>query len=276
MNFYIDPLIVVCCFTALIHFTETISSSMRLTGIRTKQLALSLSFVNASLLISRMSNMLQAPLLGGMVDTAILQNTVNALWSNFRIIIFAAFIGNLIGAILTPFAVSVFTRAIKKFDQIGHVPGLIVYGLRPATLVKVAKGFRLPSRDSFKGLSLKGVPTLFLWLNLLMVSIYAIGVLCSLMAGALIPAYRVTATQLSGIVNGIATILFTLMVDPIAAHITDQSARGKRREGDVRTVVFYIVLGRVVGTLVLSQLLFIPGTTYIRGVTLFVRGVFLR
>ncbi|MFC1637748.1 lipid II flippase family protein, partial [Candidatus Margulisiibacteriota bacterium] len=182
----------------------------------------------------------------------------------------------LAGAIMTPFAVSVFTRAMKRFDEKASLPGLILHGLRPRTFWSILKTFKLPSRNSFRGLSLKGVPTLFLWLNLFMVSIYAIGVLCSLMAGALVPAYRVTATQLSGIVNGIATILFTLMVDPIAAHITDQAARGKRKEGDVRTVVFYIVLGRVVGTLILSQLLFIPGTTYIRGVTLFVRGVFLR
>jgi hypothetical protein len=273
---YINPLIVVCFFTGLIHFTETISSSMRLTGVRTKQLALSLSFVNASLLISRMSNMLQAPLLGGMVDTSILNNTVSVLWGNFRLIIFAAFIGNLIGAILTPFAVTVFTRAVKKFEEIGSVPGLIAYGLRPSSLVKAAQSFKLPTRKSLRGISLKGIPKTFLWLNLFMVSIYAIGVLCSLMAGALIPAYRVTATQLSGIVNGIATVLFALMVDPIAAHITDQATRGQRKESDVRTVVFYIVVGRVVGTLILSQLLFIPGTTYIRYVTILVRGIFLQ
>lgn len=249
---------------------------MRLTGVRTKRLALSLSFVNASLLISRMSNMLQAPLLGGMVDTAILQNTVSMLWGNFRIIIFAAFIGNSIGAILTPFAVAVFTRAINKFEQLGSVPRLILYGFYPPNLIKVFKLFRLPTVNSLKGISLKGIPTLFLWLNLFMVSIYAIGVLCSLMAGALIPTYRVTATQLSGIVNGIATILFTLMVDPIAAHITDQAVHGKRKESDVRTVVFYIILGRVVGTLILSQLFFFPGTHYIKMVTLWVKGAFLQ
>jgi hypothetical protein len=276
MGIEINPLVVVCCFTALIHFTETLSSSMRLTGVRTRQLALSLSFVNASLLISRMSNMLQAPLLGGMVDTAILQDTVTVLWGNFRIIIFAAFIGNLIGAVMTPFAVTVFTKAMRHFDEKSSLPGLILMGLRPGNFIKIIRCFKLPSADSFKGISLKGVPKTFLWLNLIMVSIYAIGVLCSLMAGALIPAYRVTATQLSGIVNGIATILFTLMVDPIAAHITDQASRGKRPENDVRSVVFYIVLGRVVGTLLISQLLFLPGAYYIKGVTLFVRGVFLR
>jgi Alternate to MurJ len=273
---YIDPLIVVCFFTGLIHFTETISSSMRLTGVRTKRLALSLSFVNASLLISRMSNMFQAPLLGGMVDTSILQNNVSLLWGNFRLIIFAAFIGNLIGAVLTPFAVTIFTHAIKKFDDIQSVPGLIVYGFRPKTLAKAIRLFKLPGRHSFEGLSLKGIPKTFLWLNLFMVSIYAIGVLCSLMAGALLPAYRVTATQLSGIVNGMATILFTLMVDPIAAHITDQASRGERPEKDVRTVVYYIVLGRVVGTLILSQILFVPGAYYIKAVTLLVRGIFLQ
>ena len=276
MNLFIDPLIVVCIFTALIHFAETISSSMRLTGVRTKQLALSLSFVNASLLISRMSNMLQAPLLGGMVDTAILMNDVNVLWGNFRVIIFAAFIGNLLGAIMTPFAVVVFTRAMRKFRDVGHVPGLIVYGLKPRVLASIFRDFRLPTMKSFKGLSLKGIPKYFLWLNLIMVSIYAIGVLCSLMAGALIPTYRITATQLSGIVNGIATILFTLTVDPIAAHITDQAVRGERPKNDVRTVVFYIVLVRVVGTLILSQLLFVPGAYYIKAVTMVVRGAFLR
>ncbi|NQT29694.1 MAG: DUF2837 family protein [Candidatus Saganbacteria bacterium] len=271
-----NPLIVVCCFTGVIHFAETIASSMRLTGVRTKQIALSLSFVNASLLISRMSNMLQAPLLGGMVDTAILENTVNVLWGNFRIIIFAAFIGNLVGGILTPFAVAIFTRAIRKFNEINSVPRLIAYAFIPRNLIKVAKSFRLPTLESFKGLSLKGIPKTFLWLNLIMVSIYAIGVLCSLMAGALVPQYRVTATQLSGIVNGIATILFTLMVDPIAAHITDKEARGQIRKGSVRAVVFYIISGRIVGTLILSQLLFYPGTEYIKAVTLWVRAFFLQ
>ena len=269
-------LLIVCIFTGLIHFTETLASSMRLTGVRTKQLALSLSFVNASLLISRMSNMLQAPLLGGMVDAAIYHNDVSSLWINFRLVIFAAFIGNLVGAMMVPFAVSLFTKGIAKFDKIGHVPGLILYALKPSSLVKIARSFRLPTANSFKGISLKGIPTMFLWLNLFMVSIYCIGVLCSLMAGALVPSFRITATQLSGIVNGIATILFTLMVDPIAAHITDQAARVQRKEADVRSVVFYIILGRIVGTLILSQLFFPPGAYYIQSVTIWVRSVFVR
>ncbi|MEK7376554.1 MAG: DUF2837 family protein, partial [Candidatus Margulisiibacteriota bacterium] len=109
-----------------------------------------------------------------------------------------------------------------------------------------------------------------------MVSIYAIGVLSSLYAGAQVPEFRTTASQLSGIVNGIATVLLALMVDPTAAHITDMVIRGKRKENDVRTVVFYIVLGRIMGTLILSQLFFWPASTYIVNATMFVRGLFLR
>jgi len=272
----VNPLYVVCFFTALIHMTETLASSMRLAGVRTGQVATSLSFVNASLLISRMSNMLQAPLLGGMVDIAILRNNPETLIGNFRIIIFAAFIGNLIGAILLPFAVAVFTRAVLRFEKRASVPRLIVSAFYYKNIIAMAKIFKLPSLASFKNLSLSGIPKTFLILNVFMVSIYAIGVLCSLLAGALIPSYRVTATQLSGIVNGIATILFTLMVDPVAAHITDQAAKGKRPVNDVRTVVFYIVLGRIVGTLLLSQLFLLPGAYYIESVTAFVKQVFLR
>ena len=120
-----DPLYVVCIFTAIIHFTETAAATMRLAGVRTRQIATSLTFVNATLLVSRMSNMFQAPLLGGMVDTAILKNTAGMLVSQFRWIIFAAFVGNVIAAILVPFFVFVFTKGIKKFEEVGSLPKVI-------------------------------------------------------------------------------------------------------------------------------------------------------
>ncbi len=269
-----SPLVVVCLFTRIIHFAECTASSLRLAGVRTKSIATSLSFVNATLLITRLSNMLQAPFLGGMVDSAILRGEGSSLASNFRWIIFAAFIGNIIAAVLIPFSVSVFVKAIERFEKVGSVPRLIFSAFKPRNFLAILKRFRLPGKESFLNLSLKGMPQLFLWLNLIMVSIYAIGVLSALYAGAMVPEYRVTATQLSAIVNGIATILLTLMVDPTCAFITDQAVRGRRKETDVRTMVFYIILGRVAGTLILSQLLFLPAAEYIRSVTLLVKGLF--
>jgi hypothetical protein len=267
-------LTLICIFTGLIHFTETIASSMRLAGVRTKNIATSLSFVNATLLISRMSNMLQAPILGGMVDSAILKHDTGMLLHDFRIVIFAAFIGNLVGAIMVPFFVSVFTGAMLEFERVGSLPRVILSAFHPRNMLAISRKFRLPSRKTLKGISIHGMPKTFLVLNILMVSIYAIGVLSSLYAGARVPEFRVTATQLSGIVNGIATILLTLLVDPTCALITDQAIKGKRKEEDVRTMVFYIIAGRVVGTLMISQLIFLPASDYIMNATLFMKHMF--
>lgn len=271
-----NALIFVCILTGIIHFFETLASSMRLAGVRTKQVATSLSFVNTAFLTARMSNMLQAPFLGGMVDIAILQNNPGDLANKFRIIIFCAFIGNLAGAVLIPFFVNLFEEAIYIFERVGSIPKLAVEAVKPKNLRKIASSFRLPDAGSFKNLSLKNIPLTFLVLNFIMVSIYAIGVLCSLYAGSQVPEFRTTASQLSGIVNGMATILLALMVDPTAAFITDQAVRGKRSENDVRKVVFYVILGRILGTLILSQILFWPGSEYIKNATLLVRSAFIR
>lgn len=269
-----NPLIVVCVLTGIIHMAETAASSLRLAGVRTKQIATSLSFVNATLLVTRTSNMLQAPFLGGMVDHAIRTGDVASLIGSFRLVILSAFVGNALGALLTPFFVAVFTKAIFRFERVGSIPKLIVAAFLPRNFMAIVRRFRLPGKESWLNLSLKGMPKSFLWLNLGVVSIYAIGVLSSLFAGALVPEFRITASQLSAIVNGVATILLVTLVDPTCAYITDQAVRGKRRESDVRTMVFYIILGRIVGTLVLSQLIFLPAAEYIKSVTLLVKGFF--
>ncbi|MDD4178828.1 MAG: lipid II flippase Amj family protein [Candidatus Margulisbacteria bacterium] len=260
--------------TAVIHFTETAASSLRLAGVRTKQIATSLSFVNATLLVTRTSNMLQAPFLGGMVDHAIMTGNPASLIDSFRLVIFAAFIGNSLGALMSPFFVAVFTKAILRFEKGGSVPRLIGAAFKPKNMKAIISRFRLPERGSLMNLSLKNMPQGFLWTNLIVVAVYSIGVLSSLYAGALVPEFRITASQLSAIVNGIATILLVTLVDPTCAYITDQAIKGKRSEADVRTMVFYIIIGRVVATLVLSQLLFLPAAEYIKSTTLLVKSMF--
>lgn len=267
------PLLIVCFFTAVIHLTETLALSMRLSGVRTRQVATALSFLTSALLISRMSNMLQAPFLGGMVDTAILLGDPDSLGWQFRQVIFWAFLGGLVGALLVPTFVSLFSKGILLFESVGSIPQLLWQVVRRPNLPEFFACFRLPRLPAFSELSLARIPKLFLLLNVFIGSLYAIGVLVSLYAGAQIPEYRTTASQLSGIVNGIATVLLAVMVDPTGALITDQAVQGKRPERDVRTVVFYLVTGRVLGTLILSQLLFLPCTEYIKTVTLWIRAV---
>ena len=110
-------LLFISFFTFVIHMTESLAYSMRLAGVRSKQIAIAMAFVTSTLLISRLSNMFQAPLLGFMVDSAIIQNSNAALLGleqQFRIIILFAFFGSFMGAFLTPTAVYLFQKAIEK------------------------------------------------------------------------------------------------------------------------------------------------------------------
>lgn len=263
----------VAFFTFMIHLAESLAYCMRYAGLKTKQVAIAMSFVTSTLLVSRLSNMFQAPLLGNMVDSTVALNTAKSLEllaSDFRIIIFAAFLGTLIGTILTPTFINIFKLAINKFLHVGSLPKIVLLLIFPSNFIKVIKCVRMPKLSMLANFSLKNVPKTFLIMNILVTSIYTIGVLCSLYAGANLPQFRATAVQLSGIVNGIATILLTLIVDPEGARVTDQAIHNKRPPSDVKNVVISLLFTRLIGTFIIAQLLFIPGSKYIMIVTKFI------
>ncbi|MBT5953544.1 DUF2837 family protein [bacterium] len=264
-----DALAIVCFFTFTIHLTESLAYGMRISAVRTRQIAIAMSFVTSTLLVSRMSNLVQAPILGVMTDTAILggMETVKLLEQKLRFVILSACVGTGLGIILTPSFIKLFQVAIHRFANHGSMLKLVGYALKPSSLFKIIKMLELPKFSFFKMLSLKGIPKTFLWLNVIVTAFYTLGVLCALMAGAYMPEYRSTAIQLSGIVNGVATIFMTLFVDPSGARITDQAVHDKRDPVDVERVVFFLQFGKLVGTGILAQLLFIPLTSYVLWVT---------
>jgi hypothetical protein len=267
---FTHSVLLICIFTFLIHMTESLAYSMRLSGVRTKQIAIAMSFVTSTLLISRLSNMFQAPLLGALVDNSVLDQSgfaLTLLESQFRLIILAAFCGAFVGAFFTPTMGTLFQAAIRRFLKVGSIPKVVFYAFKPRNILKIIFSFRFPRLESFRKISLSGIPKSFLIINVAVTSIYTIGVLCSLLAGAYLPEFRATAIQLSGIVNGMATVMFSLFVDPSGARITDQAVHNKRSEDDVRSVVFYLQVGKMVGTLFIAQLLFKPLTKYIMMVT---------
>ena len=266
----ISTTLIICVFTFSIHFVETIAYALRIAGIKTKHMATALSLITSILLISRLSNMLQAPILGLKVDLAIQDASNLALFhleNQFRIIIFAAFLGSLLGGIALPLFSHIFIFIIEKIKQ-------------KQSLFQATARLLIPSKEhplchikqiySFKqslSLSLKGLPKQFLIYNIVITAIYTIGVLCSLLASAYLPEYRATAIQLSGAVNGIATILLATIVDPIGAQITDSVYTGKRQESVIFTVVFFLVSTRLLGTLILAQFLLKPFSHYLVWIT---------
>ncbi len=262
---------IVCFFTFLINVTESLAYCMRYAGLKTKQISIAMAFVTSTLLVSRLSNMFQAPLLGKMVDKTIMignEASLVQLESWFRAIIFAGFLGVLFAAFLAPTFVNIFEIAIKTFLRVGSLPKMFFMTISsPRRIIKLIKCIELPNIKTLQGISIKNIPKTFLVLNGLVTSIYTIGVLASLLAGAYLPDLRATAIQLSGIVNGIATIMFTLLVDPAGARITDQAVHNTRTAADVKSVVFFLMLSRMIGILIVSQLILMPATRYIMTIT---------
>ena len=89
-----------------------------------------------------------------------------------------------------------------------------------------------------------------------------VGVLASLYAGYLNPQFRVTASQLSAVINGFATILLFALIDPQLSVMTDDVVDGRIDEPTFRRTIVWISLSRLTGT-VLAQLLFVPAAVAI-------------
>ena len=81
--------------------------------------------------------------------------------------------------------------------------------------------------------------------------------LASLYAGYLNPEFRVTASQLSAVINGFATILLFALIDPQLSVMTDDVIDGRVSEAVFRRTIIWISLSRLVGT-ILAQVLFMP------------------
>jgi len=262
----IKRLLIVCFFTMVINLIDTLSYSIRPSGVRTKKLAVSLSLFNIMAVISRLSNMIQGPFLGSLVDISIKYKLVPLLGLNMRFVLLSATMGAVIGAPLMPTFVSVFSAAINGMETAGSVPKLILMSLKWKNIKKIRSKIVLPRLSMLKGIKETNIPKSFLIYNVIITSIYTTGIISSLYAGALLPEFRTTASLLSGIVNGFATILLTVIVDPVAALITDQALAGKRTQQDVNTMVVLLVFGKIIGTL-LAQVVFLPASHLILFVT---------
>lgn len=282
-----ERLLIVAALTAVIHFINTLAYAVRISGVRTRRLATALSLFNVIFLVASTANTIQAPILASMVElviktgqaqtgvrvadaqlinSAVYQALLVSLSQNIRIVILAATVGTIIAAALIPAFVNIFNRAIFIFEETGSVPrmlGQII--ISPRRFMKISGQIYLPGRSTFKIASKRkmAIPKTFLFLNIIVTGVYTTGVLSAIYAGALFPGFRSTATLLSAVVNGVATILAATVVEPTAAAITDQAIREDRGEEDVKQMVLYLTLTRIVGT-VFAQLIFLPSAYLVK------------
>lgn len=258
----------VLVLTALIHLINTLGYSVRLAGVRTQRLALAFSLWNVIFLISSTANTIQAPLMGKIIDRAGAMVAVNrqevllAVSREMRLVLLAATVGTILGTIMIPSFVRIFTKGIFLFERVGSVPGMVKMLLSPQKIKSLLGAVRLPGKKQIAHISRQKVPKRIVVLNILVTGIYTTGVLSALYAGLMDINHVRTATNMTGIINGLATVLGVTVIDPKVASITDQAARGLRAEADVKDMTVYLALSRIGGT-ILAQAIFFPAAWFI-------------
>ncbi|MFZ0033048.1 MAG: DUF2837 family protein [Candidatus Cybelea sp.] len=245
----------------------------RLAGVQTKRIATSISLFNLLVTTGRLANLFMAFFIGPLSDQAGSATVAVAVWHHvfelqLRLVVLAGTLGMMAFSLLLPMFTYLFRRGVRSFEARGSIPHSLIRLASPAVIGDVLKSVRLPRLAELRAFDWRVLPKRLLIFNTVVMCVYAIGVQASYLASVLDPTVARTAIGLSGVINGIGTIAFTLFVDPTSSMITDQAIHGKRTVEEVRSMVFYLSLTAIVGSLI-SQAILYPAAVLIKVVALF-------
>ncbi|MBS4199140.1 lipid II flippase Amj family protein [Bacillus sp. FJAT-49732] len=270
MEFLTGKLIFIALFVFIIHSIETLAYAVRLSGARVKMIASALSLFNIMVMVSRLANMMQQPFTGSLIDTAPKNNALEFVETQFRILIGASTVGTVFGIILLPTFIALFSRAIIHLsEEKGSVPFLIKRIFSLQYIKRAITHFSLPKFTYLQDTRVKDIPIRLFCVNMIITSIYTIGVLSALYAALLAPERHSAAIMASGLINGIATILLVIFIDPKISVIADDVVNQRGSYNKLKNMSLMMVISRLFGT-ILAQLLFIWGARYIAWFTKFI------
>ena len=269
LEFLTGKVLFIAFFILIIHSIETLAYAVRLSGARVKLIASALSLFNMMVIVSRMANMMQQPFTGSLIDTAPEENTLLFVEQQYRVLIGASTVGTIVGIILLPTFTALFSRAIIQLaEEHGSVAALIKKGLSVEYIKRGIKHIHIPKISYLKEIKLKDIPLRLFFFNMIVTSIYTIGVLSALYASLLAPDRHGSAIMASGLINGIATILLALFIDPKISVLADGVVNGKGSYATLKGISVLMIASRLLGTII-AQILFIPGAQYIAWLTKF-------
>ncbi len=253
----------VIVLTFIIYVIGTLAYSVRIVAIKTGRIAVAFSVFNIFALISRMASTFQSPILTKTVEDSI--NTGNTDWllSGLRLILLSATLATIFGALLMPTFIRIFSKGVQSFSIYRSVPKLLLHAFSKSGIEQFKNSITLPKKENISQLKqIRKIPKRLVLLNIIASSISTTGVLSAIYAGALVPEFRGTCTMMSALINGIATILLVIFVDPYISMLTDDVIRGKCTELQFQRTIIFIVCGLIIGTL-LAQIVLVPAAQLI-------------
>ncbi|UNU44177.1 DUF2837 family protein [Sphingopyxis sp. YF1] len=264
------PLLTILLLTGFINLIGALAYAARIAGVRTRRIAMSFALFNILVLFSRTSNSFLGPFLAKRIETRIHDGSGASLFIDMQLVLAAASVATLVGILLVPTGQRMFAAAIDWYQDNRSTTRLALKAVSPAGLRTLRQSLKFPSLAHLKGWRMpKGIGWGVLVANCLAQSLLAVGVVASLYAGYLAPEFRVTASQLSALINGFATILLFAFIDPQLSVMTDDAVEGKVDEGDFRRAITFISLSRLAGT-ILAQALLLPAALLIAWVAVHV------
>ncbi|MET0586992.1 MAG: lipid II flippase Amj family protein [Novosphingobium sp.] len=251
-------LLIICLLTAGINLIGTLAYAARIAGVRTRRIAMSFALFNVLVLVSRTSNAFLGPFLAKRIETRLSDGGGDALLGDFRMVLLSATIAVAAGIVLVPTGQRMFARAIGYFQQHRSTTKMLLRSATPTGLRTIRDSIARPRAAQIKELAKpRGVGWGVLLANCLAQALITVGVVASLYAGYLNPEFRVTASQLSAVINGFATILLFAFIDPQLSVMTDDVVEGRVSEPLFRRTIVWISFSRLAGTF-LAQALFVP------------------
>ncbi|MFB6468805.1 lipid II flippase Amj family protein [Cytobacillus sp. Hz8] len=264
MELITGKLILSSLFLLIITMIETLAYSTRISGARVKLIATAISLFSSLVIISRFSTMIQQPLTGKLIGEAPESHKYLFIEEQYRILIGMTTVGTLLGILLFPTFIQIFSRAIVHLSQErGSIIGLFKKQFHFATWKKIFKCFRFPRLSYLNGITLQTIPKRLFVINVMVTAILTVGVLSSIYASMIVPEkYMQAATLSSGIINGIATILLTLFIDPKASVLADRVVKNEGMYIYLKSYSLTMVGSKLLGTVV-GQFIFLPAAYYV-------------
>lgn len=249
-----------CIITWIVYAIDTWAMSLRLVVYRSKQYNLTQSTFNIVAIAAKFAQMFQAPLLGILIDVSI--NSGKDPIGDFRLILGASTFGVLVAMVLMPSFLKFFDKLVSKIGEKGSVTKFVLEEMEPKKIKDVKQFVVMPKKTMFEEIKdmwqFKGI----LLSQLVISSIYTVGVLSAYYASYMMPNSRLAIAGFSGSINSVASLLMILFLDPQLALITDESYVGRREYSDLKKVVLVLIFSKLLGTLI-GQAIFVPSAQWI-------------
>lgn len=256
-------IVVVLILTFIIYVVSALSYSVKIVGVKTGRIAISASMFSIFSLSSRTATTIQEPLLAKTIEKGLNIGSTQGILFSFRLVLLFSTLGTIMGAILMPTFIKLFSKAVQSFSVHKSVPRLIIHSFSKSGIEQFKSSISKPKKQNIEQLkNLNKMPKKIIIFNIIACSISSVGILASLYSGLINPELRSTCITLAPIINGVATILMTIFIDPYTSMLTDEVIRGECTELQFNRCIIFIVFGLIAGT-ILAQFLLQPAAKII-------------